>query len=137
MDNSMCQNGSKITLKIKKNHISRMLHPPYSLDINPSDFWLFGVLKQILRHRDFSWSDEIEDAIAQVGMTSLLTTSKVCSGTGSGVLPGSLRVTESILANEARFASSSRLHVEIGIGLVISWHPVYREIPVFVWRAFN
>jgi hypothetical protein len=133
----MCHNGSRIKLKIKDNHIFRMQHPPYSPDISPYDFWLFGMLNQILRDRDFSWSDEIEDAIAQVGITSLLTTSKVCSGTRSGVLPGLLRMMENILANETRFASSSRLHVEIGIGLVISWHPVYREIPVFVWRAFN
>jgi histone-lysine N-methyltransferase SETMAR len=54
-----------VTSEIKKNHISRMPHPPYSLDISPCDFWLFGMLKQVLRDREFSLSDEIEDAIAQ------------------------------------------------------------------------
>jgi hypothetical protein len=43
-----------------------MLHLPYSPDINPCDFWLFGMLKQILRDREFSSSDESEGAIAQV-----------------------------------------------------------------------
>jgi hypothetical protein len=117
-DNSMYQNGSKITSNTKRNHISRMSHSPYSPYINPCDFWLFGMFKQILRNQEFSSSDEIEDAIAQIWnrMTSLLTTSSACSGTGSGVLPGSLRMVESILTNKTRFGSSCRLHVEIGIG---------------------
>jgi hypothetical protein len=67
MDNSMCYNGSKVPSKIKKNRISRMPHPhpSHSPDISPCDFWLFGILKQILRDREFSSIDEIEDAIAQ------------------------------------------------------------------------
>jgi hypothetical protein len=66
IDNSMCHNGSSITSKIKKNDISRMPRPLCSPDISPCDFWFFGMLKQILRDREFSSSDEIEDAIAQV-----------------------------------------------------------------------
>jgi histone-lysine N-methyltransferase SETMAR len=66
MENSMCHNGSKVTSEIKKNHISRMPHTPYSPDINPCDFDLFEMLKQILRDREFSPTDEIEDTIPQV-----------------------------------------------------------------------
>jgi hypothetical protein len=66
MDNSMRHKGSKVTSKIKKNHILRTPHPLYSPDISPCDFWLFGMLKQIARDREFSSSDEIENAIAQV-----------------------------------------------------------------------
>jgi hypothetical protein len=43
-----------------------MPHQPYSPDISPCGFWLFGMLKQILRDREFSSSDEIEDVIAQI-----------------------------------------------------------------------
>jgi hypothetical protein len=43
-----------------------MLHAPYSPDLRPCNFWLFGLLKRILRDRKFSSSAEIEDAIAQV-----------------------------------------------------------------------
>jgi hypothetical protein len=50
---------------MKKNHISRMPHPSHSPDISPCDFWRFGMLKQILRDREFSSSYESEDAIAQ------------------------------------------------------------------------
>jgi hypothetical protein len=65
-ENSMCHNGSKVTSKMKKNRISRMLCPPYSPDISPCDFWLFGTLKYILRDREFSSSEGIKDAIAQI-----------------------------------------------------------------------
>jgi histone-lysine N-methyltransferase SETMAR len=53
IDSSMCHNESKVTSKIKKNHISKMSHSPYSPDMSPCDFWLFGMLKQILRSRVF------------------------------------------------------------------------------------
>jgi hypothetical protein len=115
MDNSLCHNVSKVTSKIKKKHISRMPYPPYSSDVSPCNFWLFGMLKQILRDGKFSSSDEIETQLHKHGMTSLLVTFRACSGTGSGVLPGSLRMMEIILANKTRFASLCRLHVEIGM----------------------
>jgi histone-lysine N-methyltransferase SETMAR len=66
INNSIGHNGSKATSRIKKNHISRMPHPPYSPDISLCDFYLFGMLKQILRDRKFSSSNEIEDATAQL-----------------------------------------------------------------------
>jgi hypothetical protein len=65
IDNSICHHGSKVRSKIKKNHNDRM-YPTYSPDISPCDFWLFGMLKQTLRDREFSSSAETEDAIARV-----------------------------------------------------------------------
>jgi hypothetical protein len=56
-------------------------------------------------------------------MTSLLRTSRACSGTGSGLLAGSLRMMDSRLANQKRFASSCRLHIEIRIGVGTFWTP--------------
>jgi hypothetical protein len=43
-----------------------MQHPADLPDINPCNFWFSGMLKQILRDREFSSSGETEDAIAQV-----------------------------------------------------------------------
>jgi hypothetical protein len=64
INNSTYHNEPKVTLKIQKNHIYRMSHPPYSPDITHHDFSLLGVLKQTLRDREFSLSNEIEDATA-------------------------------------------------------------------------
>jgi histone-lysine N-methyltransferase SETMAR len=63
MDNSMCRNGQKIVSKFDKHHIARLPHPPYSPDLNPCDFWVFGMLKGILKDREFHLHDEIEEAI--------------------------------------------------------------------------
>jgi histone-lysine N-methyltransferase SETMAR len=66
MDNSMCHNGSKVAAKFEKYHVIRSPHPPYSPDTSPCDFWLFGMLKEVLKDREFSSSDEIEEAITKV-----------------------------------------------------------------------
>jgi hypothetical protein len=62
MDNSMCQNGSKVVSNFDKHHIAR-LRQPYSPDLIPCDFWLFRMLKGILKDREFHSHDEIEEAI--------------------------------------------------------------------------
>jgi hypothetical protein len=66
MDNSMCHNEAKIISEFQKHHLARMPHSPYSPYISPCDFWLFGMLKGILKDREFASSEEIEVAIAGV-----------------------------------------------------------------------
>jgi histone-lysine N-methyltransferase SETMAR len=39
-----------------------LAHPPYSPDLAPSDFWLFGTLKKYLRGIHFTCDDEIQAA---------------------------------------------------------------------------
>jgi hypothetical protein len=49
--------------KFGNHHIVRLPHPPYSPDLSLCDFWLFGMLKRILKNRYFHSHDEIEEAI--------------------------------------------------------------------------
>jgi hypothetical protein len=63
MDHSTCHNGSKVVSTFDKHHIGRLPYPPYSRDLSPCDFWLFGMLKGILKDREFHSHDEIEEAI--------------------------------------------------------------------------
>jgi transposase len=65
MDNSMCHNGAKITEKLEKRHITRAPHPPYSPDLIPRDFWLFGILKQKKKERVFQSEEQILAAITE------------------------------------------------------------------------
>jgi transposase len=65
MDNSMCHNGTKITEKLEKRHIVRAPHPPYSPDLSPCDFWLFGILKQKMKERVFHSEEQILAAITE------------------------------------------------------------------------
>jgi histone-lysine N-methyltransferase SETMAR len=45
MDNSMCHNCRKVTDKLEVLRPDRVHHSPYSPDLSPCDFWLFGMLK--------------------------------------------------------------------------------------------
>jgi hypothetical protein len=63
MDNSTCHNGSKVASKFEQHHIFGLPHPPYSPDISPCDFWLFGLLKGIMKDGEFRSHEEIEEAI--------------------------------------------------------------------------
>jgi histone-lysine N-methyltransferase SETMAR len=65
MDNSMCHNGAYITEKLEERHVARALHPPYSLDLSPCDFWLFGILKQKMKERVFQSEEQILTAITE------------------------------------------------------------------------
>jgi histone-lysine N-methyltransferase SETMAR len=55
--------GSKFVSKFNKHQIARSPHPPYSPELSPCDFWLVGVLKGILKDREFHSHGEIEQAI--------------------------------------------------------------------------
>jgi hypothetical protein len=49
MDNSMCHNCHKVCEKLAKRSIERAPHPPYSPDLSPCDFWLFGTQKHNMK----------------------------------------------------------------------------------------
>jgi transposase len=61
----MYHNGAKITEKLEKRHIARAPHPPYSPDLSPCDFWLFGILKQRMKERVFQSEEQILGAITE------------------------------------------------------------------------
>jgi histone-lysine N-methyltransferase SETMAR len=59
MDNSMCHNGRKLTDELENLKLVRVAHPPYSRDLSPCDFRLFGMLKQKTQDRVFDTTEEI------------------------------------------------------------------------------
>jgi hypothetical protein len=63
MGNSTCHNESKVVSKFDKHHTAGLPRPPYSPDLSPCDFWLFGMLKEILKDRKFHSHDEVKEAI--------------------------------------------------------------------------
>jgi hypothetical protein len=66
MDNSMCHNGRKVTDELEVLRLEGIPHPPYSPDLSPCDFWLFGVLKQNIKDQVFQTIEKILDAIRHV-----------------------------------------------------------------------
>jgi hypothetical protein len=63
INNSICHKRSNVVSKFDKHHIARLPHSPYSPDLSPCDFWLFGMLKGILKDRELHLHDEIEEVI--------------------------------------------------------------------------
>jgi hypothetical protein len=61
--------------KFNKHHVSRSPHPSYSPDLRPCGFWLSGtgILKEVLKDREFNSSDEIEEAITITNVWNELT----------------------------------------------------------------
>jgi hypothetical protein len=124
MDNSMCQNTSKIASKFAKRHLSRLSHPPYSTDINCCDFCLFSLLKGIFKDHEFSSSEQIQEAITKVRTISVLRTCAASSRSGSPALSASLRLEESIFINQTEWNSKSCEIMEIGRGRGLFLSPV-------------
>jgi histone-lysine N-methyltransferase SETMAR len=50
---------------ITENHIGRVPHPPYSPDLAPSDFWLFGHVKTSLVGQIFDEPEQLLEAITE------------------------------------------------------------------------
>jgi transposase len=61
----MCHNGAKITEKLEKRHIARARHSPYSPDLSPCDFLLFGISNQKMKERVFQSEEQIFAAITE------------------------------------------------------------------------
>lgn len=63
MDNAPCHNSKATIEEITKYGMIRLPHPPYSPDISPCDFWLFGHLKEYLKGHTFSNEKELFDEV--------------------------------------------------------------------------
>jgi hypothetical protein len=63
---------------IEASGMDQVPHPPYSPDLAPSDFYLFGYLKQRLQEQHFEDGDQLFDAImALTGNIEKVTLQKV------------------------------------------------------------
>jgi histone-lysine N-methyltransferase SETMAR len=50
---------------ITENHIGRLPHPPYSPDLAPSDFWLFGHVKTSVVGQTFDEPEQLLETITE------------------------------------------------------------------------
>jgi hypothetical protein len=66
MDNSMCHNNRKVTTQITNAKFKCLLHPLYSPDLSPCDFWLFGILKHTTKDKSLQTVEEIQDAMTVI-----------------------------------------------------------------------
>ena len=50
-DNAPYHNSMKTMVKLNELSFELLPHPPYSSDLNPSDYWIFASLKEVLQGR--------------------------------------------------------------------------------------
>ena len=59
-DNALCHKSTIATMvKQQELHFELLLHPPYSPDLAPSDYWLFADLKRMLLGKRFGSNEEV------------------------------------------------------------------------------
>jgi hypothetical protein len=68
IDNSSRHKAEKVINKMRRNHMIRLGHAPYSPDLNPRDVWLFGVLKNQMKENELRNADEVDDLFAIDGV---------------------------------------------------------------------
>jgi len=63
MDNAAPHKAKSTDSLLSELNFTRLDHPPYSPDLAPSDFWLFGQLKGKLSGYSFRTEDELQAAV--------------------------------------------------------------------------
>ena len=66
LDNARVHNSTETSYEMKKNKFKRAPHPPYSPDLAPSDFFLFGYVKGKLTGKEFAERNEIYESIIEI-----------------------------------------------------------------------
>ena len=62
-DNARPHTSAHTAETLRKLKFEVMAHPPYSPDLAPSDYHLFGPLKEALRDRLFTSGEEVKEAM--------------------------------------------------------------------------
>ena len=57
--NVLCHKSIALLGKLNELHFKLLLHPPYSLDLAPSNYWLFADLKRMLQGKRFGSNEEV------------------------------------------------------------------------------
>jgi histone-lysine N-methyltransferase SETMAR len=63
MDNASCHNSFSTNTFIENSVFERIKYPPFSPDIAPSDYYLFGRLKQLLQGTEANSDEECKNHI--------------------------------------------------------------------------
>lgn len=66
LDNCRVHNSGVVTDAIAISGFKRAPHPPYSPDIAPSDFFLFGYIKEKLKGKWFESIDDLKESILEI-----------------------------------------------------------------------
>jgi histone-lysine N-methyltransferase SETMAR len=66
MDNAPSHRSTKTSAWLKNSPFIRVQYPPYSPDLAPCDFWLFGMIKSKLQGKRFSSIDQVMEEVNKI-----------------------------------------------------------------------
>jgi histone-lysine N-methyltransferase SETMAR len=66
MDNCRVENALETSQAIGQMTIERLVHPPYSPDLSPCDFWVCGRAKIALQNRRFTDANAVIEALTDL-----------------------------------------------------------------------
>ena len=66
LDNTKPHKVSKVKNFLENLDITGVLHPPYSPDLSPCDYWLFPLIKRELGYKRYSSREEINHSIKEI-----------------------------------------------------------------------
>ena len=114
-DNSRPLTDSHTVETLQKLNFEVLAHPPYSPDLAPSDYHLFGPLKEALRGRRFTSDQELKEAVhawlaAQKKKNFLRTERSLCNDGRSA-----LKSKETMLKNDVIISFLFLLKIKVCI----------------------
>ena len=62
-DNARSHTAAHTVETLQKHKFEVLAHPPYSTNVAPSDYHLFGPLEEVLRGRRFTSAQELKEAV--------------------------------------------------------------------------
>ena len=66
MDNAKPHNAKRTVEKLEELHFERLPQPPYSPDISPNDFFLYGYIKEKLKGSHFTSREDLISSIVEI-----------------------------------------------------------------------
>jgi histone-lysine N-methyltransferase SETMAR len=57
---------TRVKQYVGDHSLGTALHPPYSLDLAPSDFFLFGHAKRVLQGSEFQSLEKLSEAVVRI-----------------------------------------------------------------------
>jgi hypothetical protein len=66
MDNSKVHTSKLVSSQLNDLRLKKAFHPPYSPDLAPSDFFLFGYMKDLLAKAQCPNFEEVEEKVDEI-----------------------------------------------------------------------
>jgi hypothetical protein len=116
-----------VTEELGRLKLDRVPHPPYSPDLSPCNFWLFGMLKDKIKDRLFRTIEEIITALHRVWSEVTLDDSQSVFFNCMARLDMSFTIKRNTRQNDIKDFFETLFYGEIGARFLFA-HPIFGSL---------